>query len=205
LSLLVGQTITSVLRSDPHTPPQDPGAVALAVATAITAQVRICSQSPNFIRSLALGRVDFLRLGFLSPGLHRCRPFSRSSSRFCLSGRCHYTHVSISRPVTHPIHKSLSEQLIPMLGLTALEHKLKPETTLEKIFFLVEYGFTKAHRPTSFVSACALASLVTLRMLKASLRRFKWITRVPEVLIVVIVSTSYDLCPLSVLSVAEYL
>jgi hypothetical protein len=92
-----------------------------------------------------------------------------------------------------------------MLGLTALEHKLKPETTLEKIFFLVEYGFTKAHRPTSFVSACALASLVTLRMLKASLRRFKWITRVPEVLIVVIVSTSYDLCPLSVLSVAEYL
>ncbi|KAH9976090.1 sulfate anion transporter [Lactifluus volemus] len=157
LSLLVGQTITSVLRSDPHTPPQDPGAVALAVATAITAQVGLIS--------FVLG---FFRLGFIDVVL----------SRALLRGFVSAVAVII-----------LIEQLIPMLGLTALEHKLKPETTLEKIFFLVEYGFTKAHRPTSFVSACALASLVTLRMLKASLRRFKWITRVPEVLIVVIVST----------------
>ena len=77
-----------------------------------------------------------------------------------------------------------------MLGLVTLEHSLKPETTLEKIFFLVEYGFTKAHHPTAFVSACALVSLVVLRMLKASLRQFKWVTRIPEVLIVVIISTS---------------
>jgi hypothetical protein len=83
-----------------------------------------------------------------------------------------------------------------MLGLTALEHTLKPETTLEKIFFLVEYGVTRAHRPTSFISACALASLVTLRMLKASLRQYKWVARVPEVLIVVIVSTS-TICALA--------
>jgi hypothetical protein len=82
-----------------------------------------------------------------------------------------------------------------MLGLTALEHKVKPETTLEKIFFLVEYGFTKSHSLTALVSACALAALVTLRLLKASLRQFKWITRIPEVLIVVIVSTSTSLCP----------
>jgi hypothetical protein len=77
-----------------------------------------------------------------------------------------------------------------MLGLTALEHKVKPETTLEKIFFLVEFGFTSAHRPTFVVSACALGALIMLRLLKASLRRFKWVARVPEVLIVVIVSTS---------------
>jgi hypothetical protein len=77
-----------------------------------------------------------------------------------------------------------------MLGLTALEHTVKPETTLEKIFFLVEYGFTRSHRPTFFVSACALVALVMLRLLKASLRQFKWVARVPEVLIVVIVSTS---------------
>jgi high affinity sulfate transporter 1 len=83
----------------------------------------------------------------------------------------------------------LIEQLIPMLGLTALEHTLKPQTTMEKIYFLVENGFTHSHRLTAFVSACALVSLVVLRMLKASLRRYKWITCVPEVLIVVIVST----------------
>lgn len=77
-----------------------------------------------------------------------------------------------------------------MLGLTALEHTLKPETTLEKIFFLIEHGFTQTHRPTAFVSACALVSLVVLRMFKASLRRYKWLTYIPEVLIVVIVSTS---------------
>ena len=76
-----------------------------------------------------------------------------------------------------------------MLGLTALEHKVKPETTLEKIFFLVEFGFTSAHHPTFVVSACALGTLVMLRLLKASLRRFKWVARVPEVLFVVIVST----------------
>ncbi len=79
---------------------------------------------------------------------------------------------------------------MPMLGLTALEHKVKPETTLEKIFFLVEFGFTNAHRPTFVVSACALGALIMLRLLKASLHRFKWVARVPEVLIVVIVSTS---------------
>lgn len=76
-----------------------------------------------------------------------------------------------------------------MLGLTALEHKVKPETTLEKIFFLVEFAFTNAHRPTFVVSACALGALVILRLLKASLRQFKWVARIPEVLIVVIVST----------------
>ena len=76
-----------------------------------------------------------------------------------------------------------------MLGLTTIEHEVKPETTLEKIFFLVEYGFTSAHRPTFVVSACALGALVMFRLLKASLRRFKWVARVPEVLIVVIVST----------------
>jgi hypothetical protein len=82
-----------------------------------------------------------------------------------------------------------------MLGLTALEHTVNPQTTLEKIFFLVEHGFTRSHRPTFFISACALVALVMLRLLKASLRRFKWVAGVPEVLIVVIVSTSTFLCP----------
>ena len=92
-----------------------------------------------------------------------------------------------------------------MLGLTALEHKVKPETTLEKIFFLVEFGFTSSHRPTFVVSACALGALVMLRLLKASLRRFKWVTRIPEVLIVVIVSTCTFLFPVSLPLPAQHL
>ncbi|KAI9511437.1 sulfate anion transporter [Russula earlei] len=157
LSLLVGQSVTSVLRADRHSPPANPEAVGFAVATAITVQVGLIS----FI-------LGFFRLGFIDVVL----------SRALLRGF-----------ITAVAFIIFIEQLIPMLGLTALEHSLNPQTTLEKIFFLVEYGFTRAHQPTAFVSACVLVVLVILRMLKASLRRYKWVTRVPEVLIVVIVST----------------
>lgn len=39
LSLLVGQAISDILHKDPHTSPEDPAAVGIAVATAITVQV----------------------------------------------------------------------------------------------------------------------------------------------------------------------
>ena len=113
--------------------------------------------------------------------------FEDSSQRSHLSYSCGCVQLCC---VIDPAHSHYSEQLIPMLGLVALEHKLNPQTTLEKIIFLVENGFTRTHRPTAFVSTIALTALVMLRMLKASLRRYKWIARVPEVLIVVIVSTS---------------
>jgi len=74
LSLLVGQAVTSALRSDPHTSPPDPEAVALAVATAITVQV-------GFI-SFILG---FFRLGFMDVVL------SRALLRVCRRSRFHYT------------------------------------------------------------------------------------------------------------------
>ncbi|KAI0262199.1 sulfate anion transporter [Gloeopeniophorella convolvens] len=158
LSLLVGQAVTATLRSDPHTSPEDPEAIGLAVATAITRrQVGLIS--------FVLG---FFRLGFIDVVLSRALLRGFVTAVACII---------------------LIEQLIPMLGLVALEHTVKPETTLEKILFLVEYGFTKSHHLTAVVSACALLSLVVLRMLKASLRQFKWIARIPEVLIVVIAST----------------
>ncbi|KAI0295278.1 sulfate anion transporter [Russula brevipes] len=157
LSLLVGQTVTSILRADPHNRPANPEAIGFAVATAITLQVGLIS----FI-------LGFFRLGFIDVVLSRALLRGFVAAIACII---------------------LIEQLIPMLGLTALEHKLNPETTLEKILFLVEYGFTRGHRPTAFVSTCALVALVMLRMLKASLRRFKWVVRIPEVLIVVIIST----------------
>lgn len=145
-----------------------------------------------FLTPVDSGRIDFLRLGLLPTWLHRCCPVSRSPSRICRRSRFHYTHVSTRAcaPRTIPTHVSPREQLIPMLGLTALEHHLNPQTTLEKMYFLIEHAIKQAHRPTALVSACALTSLVVLRMLKASLSRFKWITRIPEVLIVVIISTS---------------
>ena len=40
LSLLVGQAVTGAIRSDPHHPPADPEAVAIAITTVITLQVR---------------------------------------------------------------------------------------------------------------------------------------------------------------------
>jgi MFS superfamily sulfate permease-like transporter len=136
--------------------------------------------------------LGFFRLGFIDVVLSRAllRGFVTAVAFIILM----LVHPIMCR-VTHLTHCSYSEQLIPMLGLVALEHKLNPQTTLEKILFLVEYGFTRSHRPTAFISAIALAALVMLRMLKASLRRYKWVARVPEVLIVVIVSTSTSQCP----------
>ncbi|KAI0067589.1 hypothetical protein BV25DRAFT_1818966 [Artomyces pyxidatus] len=83
----------------------------------------------------------------------------------------------------------LIEQLIPMLGLTALEHSLNPRTTLDKLLFLLEHGFTNFHRPTALVSAGALGVLVFLRTFKGFFKKYPWIYRIPEVLFVVIAST----------------
>ena len=153
------------------------------------------------------GWIHFLHPRLLQTWFHGCRLVPRSSPRICRRNRLHYTDVGTCSCALRTIatYVSPSEQLIPMLGLTTLEQKLKPETTLEKLFFLVEHGFTQSHRLTALVSACALVSLVVLRMLKASLRRFKWLKYIPEVLIVVIISTSaFCVLPLLVLRLNVY-
>ena len=83
-----------------------------------------------------------------------------------------------------------SEQLIPMFGLTALEDALQPQTTLEKMIFLVENVFEHFHRTTTFVSFGALLVLVFIRTAKGFFKKWWWIYRLPEVLVVVVVSTS---------------
>ncbi|KAL0955586.1 hypothetical protein HGRIS_001822 [Hohenbuehelia grisea] len=80
------------------------------------------------------------------------------------------------------------EQLIPMLGLTELQHVLLPETTLDKFFFLVEHA-RNAHPLTATISFGALLVLVLLRQLKNLGKRFWFVYRIPEVLIVVLLST----------------
>ncbi|KAH9888425.1 sulfate anion transporter [Cubamyces lactineus] len=83
----------------------------------------------------------------------------------------------------------MTEQLIPMFGLTNLEHVLQPKSTLDKLFFLVENVFTHAHRLTALISFGALAVLVGMRAIKRAGKRYWFIYRLPEVFIVVVVST----------------
>jgi MFS superfamily sulfate permease-like transporter len=81
------------------------------------------------------------------------------------------------------------EQFIPMFGLTALEHTLHPHSTLDKIFFLIENVFTHYHKTTTLISFGALLVLVLLRVFKTYFKKYWWIYRMPEVLVVVVVST----------------
>jgi hypothetical protein len=82
-----------------------------------------------------------------------------------------------------------SEQLIPMFGLVALEHTLHPSTSLEKIAFLIENVFTHSNRATTSISFGALLALILLRVSKNRFQKYWWIYRMPEVLVVVIIST----------------
>lgn len=81
------------------------------------------------------------------------------------------------------------EQLIPMLGLVALEKALNPHTTGEKFLFLVENMWDQSHRATTAVSFGALLTLICLRTIKRFSKRWWFIYRLPEVLVVVMVST----------------
>ncbi|EGO00784.1 hypothetical protein SERLA73DRAFT_167030 [Serpula lacrymans var. lacrymans S7.3] len=81
------------------------------------------------------------------------------------------------------------EQLIPMFGLVELEHTFNPETTLDKILFLVENVFTHLHKPTTFISFGVLMVLLLLRTFKGRYRKYWWIYRIPEVFVVVVLST----------------
>ena len=74
-----------------------------------------------------------------------------------------------------------------MLGLVALEQTLRPKTTVDKLFFLIEH-VPDLHGPTAAVAFGAFVALVVLRYIKG-LFKSGWIRGIPEVLIVVIVST----------------
>ena len=76
-----------------------------------------------------------------------------------------------------------------MFGLTQLEHVLQPKSTLDKLFFLIENAFTHAHRLTTIISFGALAVLVVTRSFKQAFKKYWFIYRLPEVFIVVVVST----------------
>lgn len=112
--------------------------------------------------------LGFLRLGFIDVVL----------SRALLRGFITAVAVVI-----------MIEQLIPMFGLTKLMHTVDPHTTVEKIIFLVQYTWTHANRLTTAISFGTLFALIALRSTKNFFKRYTLIYRLPEVLIVVIVST----------------
>ena len=78
-----------------------------------------------------------------------------------------------------------------MFGLTSLEHAAHPQSTIDKARFLVHALFqNRQHTLTTIVSFGALAVLVTVRWVKNKARRWWFIYRLPEVLVVVVASTS---------------
>ncbi|KAI0667113.1 sulfate anion transporter [Trametes maxima] len=134
---------------------------------------------PNAI-SLAISTIITFQVGLISflLGLFRLGFLDVVLSRALLRGFVTAVAVVI-----------MIEQLIPMFGLTHLEHIAQPKSTLDKLFFLIENAFTHAHRLTAVISFGALAVLVGVRSFKRVCRRYWFIYRLPEVFLVVVAST----------------
>ena len=143
------------------------------------------------------GRIDIIRPGLPPARLPRCRSFQSLAPRVHHCSCVRHINVSFHLEFKHRHQLTFprSEQLIPMFGLVALEHHVNPQTTFDKALFLIEYGFTHFHQPTAIVSFGALLTLILLRSVKNLFKNYPWIYRIPEVLLVVIVSTSW--CPSS--------
>ncbi|KAL1662674.1 sulfate transporter family-domain-containing protein [Schizophyllum commune] len=80
------------------------------------------------------------------------------------------------------------EQLIPMLGLVPLEHTLHPSTTIEKFMFIIK-NLDHLHYLTAIISFSTLLALIAVRNVKGRFRKYWFIYRIPEVLLVVVAST----------------
>lgn len=76
-----------------------------------------------------------------------------------------------------------------MLGLARLEQEINPHSTFEKFLFLIENAALHEHRPTTLISFAALAVLVLFRFTKTRFRANRIISKIPELLLVVIAST----------------
>lgn len=159
LSLLLGQAIDEIRHKYSDFAPPSSG-------------IDILGLGVSTVITLQVGLISFLlgffRLGFIDVVL----------SRALLRGFISAVALVI-----------MVEQLIPMFGLTALMRAADPEHTFEKVMFLVEHAFTQSKWLTTTISFTALGSLVALRSFKSLFKNTWWIYRLPEVLIVVVVST----------------
>jgi hypothetical protein len=80
-----------------------------------------------------------------------------------------------------------------MFGLTALSREFDLETSFDKIVFLCRYTWSNYNPLSTVVSFGALFTLVAIRFVKNLFKNYWFIYRIPEVLLVVIVSTSTSL------------
>ncbi|KAF8525973.1 sulfate permease [Hysterangium stoloniferum] len=172
LSLLVGQAVQDILIH-----PLDGGDKVLM--DFIAHNPKTVAAAVSTIITLQAGLMTFLlgifRLGFIDVIL----------SRALLRGFVTAVAVVI-----------LIEQCIPIFGLSALEYAPPsgdpPESTLDKALFLFKYIFIdpRAHWLTAFIGFGTLAALLVIRAAKRSAsKRCDWPKWIPEVLLVVIVST----------------
>ncbi|ORY73400.1 sulfate transporter family-domain-containing protein [Leucosporidium creatinivorum] len=167
LSLIMGEAIASFIEAETHAH----GHLSDAHKMRITLMVTSIVTCQAGLITFALG---MLRLGFLDAVL----------SRALLRG--FITAVGIVIFIA---------QLLPTLGLERLVDKAHPpESTLDKAGFIIEH-LGSVHRLTVAVSFTALAILILAKLFKSRLikrRGFGWLAYVPEVLVVVIVSTVFS-------------
>lgn len=78
------------------------------------------------------------------------------------------------------------EQLLPMLGLSALLHGASSMHPIEKLFFVIEH-VSKTNMHTATLSAVALSILIGMRIIKQ--RVGGWVRYIPEIFLVVVAST----------------
>lgn len=80
---------------------------------------------------------------------------------------------------------------VPLLGLSALakELHLDRQLPMDKLFFIIEH-IRRTHRLTALISLVSLAILLLAKIVKPKLiRRYRWVSLIPEILIVVVVAT----------------
>jgi MFS superfamily sulfate permease-like transporter len=76
-----------------------------------------------------------------------------------------------------------------MFGLSRLMKLQDPHTTVQKFLFLAENVWTHANALSLSISFGALGTLIVFRWFKSHFQKTWWIYRLPEVLIVVAIST----------------
>lgn len=84
-----------------------------------------------------------------------------------------------------------------MFGLSELTHAYELHSTLDKALFIAHHVWAHGHGLTTAISFGALGVLVIIRSLKTQLKKYWFIYRLPEVLIVVVCSTSKFECGIS--------
>ncbi|KZV89429.1 hypothetical protein EXIGLDRAFT_711159 [Exidia glandulosa HHB12029] len=170
-SAAIPALVYSVLGSSRHLNVAPEAAVSLLVGQAVNAILTDYPDISHDLRTaiaIAVSTIITFQVGLISfvLGFFRMGFIDVVLSRALLRGFITAVGVVIT-----------IEQLIPMLGLVELEHQLNPESTWDKFLFILE-SVPHIHESTALIAFTALGALY-----------FFWVRYIPEVLLVVIMST----------------